>query len=68
MKPESTDLQEGGDFESTPESIPGLIKDPTTNSVEMTAPEKAGAYRLFVYAFDGKRHAAHANIPFYVQN
>jgi hypothetical protein len=30
------------------------------------APAKSGAYRLFVYALDGKGHAAHANIPFFV--
>ena len=67
VKPESTDLKEGGDFESTPESIPGLIDKPGSPQTTMTAPAKAGPYRLFVYAFDGKGHAAHANIPFYVK-
>ncbi len=66
VKPESTDLGDGGDYESEPESIPGLVngEGPT---VDMTAPQKPGAYRLFVYAFDGHNHAAHANIPFYVK-
>ena len=29
-------------------------------------PTQPGAYRLYTYVFDGKGHAAHANIPFYV--
>jgi len=66
VKPESTDLGDGGDFETTPPSISGLIsgQGPT---VKITAPNKAGAYRLFIYASDKKGHTAHANIPFYVR-
>jgi hypothetical protein len=67
VKPESTDLGDGGDFESTPESIPGLMESTGANA-SFTAPEKSGAYRLFIYAKDGKGHTAHANIPFYVND
>ena len=30
------------------------------------APEKEGAYRLFIFVYDGKKHYAYANQPFYV--
>lgn len=66
VKRESTDLGEGGDEEATPESIPDLIDTLDQSSATLTAPIEPGAYRLFVYAFDGNNHAAHANIPFYV--
>jgi hypothetical protein len=63
---ESTDLKSGGDFESTPKCLPGLIADGKKPQITIKAPERAGAYRLFTYVFDGKGHAAHANIPFFV--
>jgi hypothetical protein len=63
---ESTDLKSGGDFESTPKCLPELIPDPKHGEVTMRAPARQGAYRLFCYVFDGHGHAAHANIPFYV--
>ena len=63
---ESTDLKTGGDAEAAPRSLPELITDPKKSDIELTAPTKSGAYRLFVYAYDGKGHAAHANIPFFV--
>ena len=66
IKPESTDLGDGGDFETTPESIAGLIDAPDQRQITVTAPEQSGAYRLFVYVYDGQGHAAHANIPFFV--
>lgn len=67
LKPESTDLGEGGDFETTPESIPGLVQGQGLPTVTLTTPTAPGAYRLFVYVFDGNDHAAHANVPFYVE-
>lgn len=66
IRKESTDLGHGGDDESVPEAIPGIINDPSAASIEVTAPGEAGAYRLFIYIYDGQGHAAHANIPFYV--
>jgi hypothetical protein len=65
IKPESTDLGDGGDYESTPESLVGLVSG-EGSEVEMIAPSNSGAFRLFIYAKDGDGHTAHANIPFYV--
>lgn len=64
--PESTDLKTGGDFESRPQSLPGLIQTDGGNEITLKAPSQPGAYRLFAYVYDGKGHAAHVNIPFYL--
>jgi hypothetical protein len=67
LKPESTDLKEGGDFETTPPSLPRqLVPGDQAESI-LTAPRQPGAYRVFVVVYDGKGHAAHANIPFCVR-
>jgi hypothetical protein len=63
---ESAERKIGGDRESVPKSLPGLIVNGNESDIRLRVPEKAGAYRLFVYIFDGKGHAAHANIPFFV--
>lgn len=63
---ESEATQEGGDREEVPEKLADLIDDAETHSVMVTAPEQAGAYRLFVYIYDGQGNAGHANIPFLV--
>jgi hypothetical protein len=63
---ESTERQVGGDVESVPRRVTGLIAHPKQSEVEVRAPERPGGYRLFVYVYDGKGHGAHANIPFYV--
>lgn len=64
--PESTDLQDGGDYEERPQAVEGLFSSESGNSLTMKAPSK-GKYRLFVYATDGNHHSAAANIPFLVQ-
>lgn len=66
VRKEATDLGDGGDDESLPDLLPGAIDAPTAAQVTVTAPDSPGAYRLFVYVYDGRGHAAHANIPFYV--
>jgi hypothetical protein len=63
---ESTSKNVGGDRESKPAALPGLIADPSLAEISLQAPSKPGAYRLFAYVFDGKGHAAHANVPFFV--
>jgi hypothetical protein len=67
LRPESSADQVGGDHEEVPPRISGLIENPTSAEITLVAPEKQGAYRLFVYVYDDHNHAAHANIPFYVQ-
>jgi hypothetical protein len=64
---ESTSRNVGGDRESKPPVVRGLIADPSRGEIALQAPSKPGAYRLFAYVFDGKGHAAHANIPFFVE-
>jgi hypothetical protein len=49
-----------------PQKLPGMIAQPNGAEITLKAPVEAGAYRLFAYIFDGQGHAAHANIPFYV--
>lgn len=66
IMPESEDLGEGGDYEETPEVLEGLVTGADQAQVTVQAPQEPGAYRLFVYAYDGNGHAAHANIPFLV--
>jgi hypothetical protein len=56
---------DGGDFEPRPETL--FSKTSEENVITITAPEKPGEYRLFIYAFDGNNSAATANIPFYVK-
>ncbi len=63
---ESTARTVGGDRESVPGRVSGSITNAASSELFVRAPEKPGAYRLFAYVFDGKGHAAHANIPFYV--
>jgi hypothetical protein len=63
---ESSATSVGGDYESKPSSLPGLIQNSATSEVTMAAPSQPGAYRLFAYVRDGQGHAAHVNIPFYV--
>ncbi|RYD79855.1 MAG: hypothetical protein EOP55_03695 [Sphingobacteriales bacterium] len=65
--PEATDLGQGGDRERRPEPIPGLVKSAAFDRASLTAPEKPGAYRLFIYVSDGKNNVATANMPFYVK-
>ncbi len=66
VRAESISDAVGGDAESIPQLVEGLIKNQDA-TIELVAPTESGAYRLFVYAFDGHNNAAHANIPFYVK-
>ena len=63
---ESSAKTTGGDRESKPLVLPGLIQNPYASEIVLQAPARPGAYRLFTYLRDGNGHAAHVNIPFYV--
>ncbi|HEX4265948.1 MAG TPA: glycoside hydrolase family 2 TIM barrel-domain containing protein [Verrucomicrobiae bacterium] len=63
---ESSATSVGGDFEAKPSGLAGLISNRAISDVTLSAPAQPGAYRLFAYVRDGHGHAAHMNIPFYV--
>ncbi len=67
LKPESAAEQVGGDRENAIADMGGLIDKPEANRARLTAPDEPGAYRLFVYAYDGSGGAAHGNVPFFVR-
>lgn len=67
LLPESTDLQDGGDFEKRPQTIAIQIISSANGELKFNAPTNHGAYRLFAYAYDSKQKAATANIPFLVK-
>jgi len=64
---ESKEKKEGGDREQKPGAIEGLIEKGNEKQLSFKAPDKKGAYRLFVYVFDGNNNVATANAPFYVK-
>jgi hypothetical protein len=64
---ESTEKKEGGDTEKKPSAINDLIIDGKTRALSFKAPVNPGAYRLFVYVFDGNNNVATANAPFFVK-
>jgi len=64
---ESTDLKDGGDFETRPSAVKVQVISKRNQSLQFFTPEESGNYRIFVYVYDGKNHAATANIPFKIQ-
>lgn len=68
LTPESTDIKSGGDAESTPDAIEfKQLPSEKLGQLRFRAPNKEGAYRMFVTIRDGKGKAATANMPFYVK-
>ena len=67
LKPESRALEVGGDREVRIGNLPLEIVSENNGRLEFIVPEVRGDFRLYVYAYDGNNHAAHANIPFRVR-
>ena len=68
LLPEPTQVGEGGDYEARPKPVENLLSGITNDGQGiLKAPDKGGAYRLFVYVTDGNNNVATANLPFYVK-
>lgn len=64
---ESDDRKIGGDPERATEFFHEGIRDLGDGRAEITMPQSAGAYRVFVFVRDDKNNAATANAPFLVE-
>jgi Glycosyl hydrolases family 2, TIM barrel domain len=65
---ESSNKRSGGDAESKPKEIKGRINAEQPGTATLIAPAIIGAYRVYVYSYDGNNHVATANFPFYVDS
>lgn len=66
VRAESSSHHEGGDREAEPPAMADAIRQADGTAAAFRAPDAPGAYRLFVYAYDGHGAAASANLPFQV--
>ena len=66
VRRESTDRRAGGDLENQPQAVSDCVTKAVGTKLEFRTPAESGAYRLFVYAYDGRGNAATANVPFLV--
>ena len=63
---ESTDLKSGGDAESEPPPLPGLVVHAENSQAVIRTPDQPGNYRLFIVLRDGKGAASAENLCFKV--
>ena len=66
IRPEARYASYAGQGEVVPEPVPNLIQV-QSDRITFITPSESGAYRLFVYVFDGKGHFSTGNLPFYVR-
>ena len=66
IRPEAVYASYAGQGEKEPKPISGLING-EKDKISFTTPAEKGAYRLFVYAFDGNKQFSTANLPFWVE-
>lgn len=65
IRPEAIYASYAGQGENVPQLVRGLISGNGAEIVFKT-PSRSGAYRLFVYTYDGHGHFSTANLPFFV--
>lgn len=66
VREESRATSIGGDPETLPPEITLRVANADGGTLHFSAPQRPGAYRLFVEVRDGKSHATYANLPFHV--
>ena len=64
---ESNDIRTGGDKESEPLSVPGLVVHTENGQAVIRTPDRPGNYRLFATVRDGKGSASAENLCFRVE-
>ncbi len=67
LRPESGDYATGGDFRPKLPDIDGAVLKGDVTGATVRMPDEPGAYRLFLYAYDGAGNAATANLPLLVE-
>jgi hypothetical protein len=65
IRPEAVYASYAGQGEKEPQALSGLIQE-AKSSINFKVPAEKGAYRLFVYVFDGERFST-ANLPFWAE-
>jgi hypothetical protein len=63
---ESDSTKTGGDYEDAPPELQGLFLGEPKNELRFRAPERRGAYRIYVYVYN-EHGAGTANFPFFVE-
>ena len=66
IRPEAKYASYAGQGEVVPQPLPGLVTGKSSD-ISFMSPSETGAYRLFVYVYDGKGHFSTGNLPFYVR-
>ncbi|WP_250419087.1 MULTISPECIES: glycoside hydrolase family 2 TIM barrel-domain containing protein [Pontibacter] len=62
-----TEMKDGSaDKEKTPVPVKGILGKPADHTITLT-PQQEGAYRLYVYLYDGDGNVATANFPYFVK-
>jgi hypothetical protein len=66
LRPEAGEYLTGGDYRPTLPAIEDAIIDADSRGARVRMPDRPGAYRVFLYAYDDAGNAATANLPLLV--